>query len=122
MAAKAHETRRHCMIRAGTVAILAVMSLAPLQTQASGINTIAAAYVGTWNTRTVHYKTTYSKPRTETSRLKNVCWNSAGYFACDQFVNGASKALIVFTYDKSRNMYHSMTCRPTAVPPRPASC
>jgi hypothetical protein len=35
------------------------------------------------------------------------CWKSGGYFACNQYVNGESKALLVFTYDESRNVYTS---------------
>ncbi len=89
-----------------------VLSLAgaalPLRGGSSGIGAIGT-YAGTWATHTTHYKTIYSKPRTEAATLRNVCWRSAGYFACDQFVNGFSKALIVFTYDRAHNIYRTYT-------------
>jgi len=66
-----------------------------------------AAYQGTWTTTIVHYKTAYSRARTETSRVRNDCWRSAEYYTCHQFVNGASAALIVYTYDPKVALYHT---------------
>ncbi len=45
--------------------------------------------------------------RTHTKLLRNDCWRSAGYYTCDQFVDGISKAFIVFTYDPVHREYRS---------------
>jgi hypothetical protein len=71
-----------------------------------GIDKILA-YQGTWKIETEHFKTRFSDPRKESSTLRNDCWRSAGYFVCDQFVDGDSKALIVFTYDAKDDTYRS---------------
>lgn len=89
-----------------TASALLVLCAATRAASAAGIDTITA-YTGSWTSHIVHYKTQYSKPRTEDSHLRNDCWRSAGYFACDQIVEGTSKALIVFTYDPKRNVYHN---------------
>ncbi|MBC5824423.1 MAG: hypothetical protein GIW99_10860 [Candidatus Eremiobacteraeota bacterium] len=94
------------MVRGAAIIAWVAMASAPLLAHASGIDTVGA-YAGTWETHIAHFKTTYSKPRSESATLRNVCWRSAGYFACDQFVDGLSKTLIVFTYDKQRNTYHT---------------
>jgi hypothetical protein len=86
-------------------------STAAAQPSGAGIEKIAA-YAGTWHSRTVHYKTAYSTARVETASVRNDCWRSAGYYACDQFVNGPSAALIVYTYDAKRDLYHT-----SAIPP-----
>ncbi len=75
-------------------------------TVAAGVGTVTA-YAGTWHTHIVYYATAESKARTEDAHLRNDCWQSAGYFACDQFVDGTSKALVVFTYDSASNVYHT---------------
>lgn len=93
---------RVCSLIAG----LLLFTCMPSVIRAAGIDTISA-YSGSWRSHIVHYKTAYSKARTEDSRLKNDCWRSAGYFACDQFVDGPSKALVVFTYDAPRRVYHT---------------
>src|ERR1022692_1329185 len=65
------------------------------------------AYQGTWKIETEHFNTRFSKAAKESSTLRNDCWRSAGYFVCDQFVNGESKDLIVFTYDAKDDTYNS---------------
>lgn len=96
-------------IRSAAPVLLAVLFAAAAATptaRAAGIDTISA-YAGTWQSHIVHYKTAYSKARTEDTHLRNDCWRSAGYYACDQFVDGPSKALIVFTYDAAHDVYHN---------------
>jgi hypothetical protein len=66
-----------------------------------------AAYQGTWKIETEHLTTRFSKASKESSTLRNDCWRSAGFFVCDQFVNGESKDLIAFTYDAKDDTYHS---------------
>jgi len=71
-----------------------------------GIEKIAA-YQGTWKIETEHFNTRFSKAAKESSTLRNDCWRSAGFFVCDQFVNGESKDLIVFSYDAKDDSYGS---------------
>lgn len=85
---------------------LIIFAAMTVQTTAAGIDTVAA-YAGTWDTHIVHYATADSKARTEHTHLRNDCWKSAAYFACDQIVDGSSKALVVFTYDPAHNVYHT---------------
>lgn len=60
------------------------------------------AYAGTWKTEIHYLDTPYSKQADTTYALRNDCWRSAAYYACDQFVGGQSKALLVFTWDPKR--------------------
>ena len=39
--------------------------------------------------------------------MRNDCWRSEGFYACDQIVNGESKALIVFTYSSKDDIFHN---------------
>ncbi|MDE2235828.1 MAG: hypothetical protein KGL13_00455 [Gammaproteobacteria bacterium] len=64
-----------------------------------------AAYAGTWKTEVGHFDTPYSKTGTDSAILKNDCWRSGGFYACHQYVNGESKALLVFTYDAKERVY-----------------
>ena len=72
----------------------------------AGIEKILA-YQGTWKIETEHFNTRFSKAAKESSTLRNDCWRSEGFFVCDQFVNGESKDLIVFTYDAKDDTYGS---------------
>lgn len=65
---------------------------------ATGLDAIAA-YAGSWQTDIQYRNTPYSKQYEAKYRLRNDCWRSAGYYACDQFVDGKSQALLVFLYD-----------------------
>lgn len=76
-----------------------------------------AVYAGTWRIHIVHYKTQYSKARSETSVLTNDCWRSRGFYACDQIVDGVSRALIVYTYDAKAGIYRSHVLQPDGSPP-----
>jgi hypothetical protein len=78
---------------------------------ADGIEKIAA-YAGTWKIVIDHVATPYSKAGHEESTLRNDCWRSGGYFACNQYVNGESKVLLVFTYDAEADRYTSYPVPP----------
>lgn len=65
------------------------------------------AYAGTWKTEIRHLETPFSKASRESSILKNDCWRSGGFLACDQIVDGDSKALLVFMYDAKGDIYAS---------------
>ncbi|MGD0628800.1 MAG: hypothetical protein ABR987_05580 [Terracidiphilus sp.] len=79
--------------------------------QAAGIDVICA-YAGTWNIEIDHFDTANSKASHEKTLLRNDCWKSGGYFACNQYVNGESKVLIVFTYNAKDNVYTSYQIPP----------
>ena len=88
----------------GAAAALAQTQTSGAQTQTSGIDAIQA-YAGTWKTETEHFDTPYSKAGRESSTLRNECWKNGGFYVCNQYVNGESKALIVFTYDEKSKSY-----------------
>lgn len=67
-------------------------------TPPSGLD-LVAAYAGIWQADIQYQDTPYSKKYEAKYQLRNECWRSAGFYACNQFVDGASKALVVFTYD-----------------------
>ncbi|HSN18738.1 MAG TPA: hypothetical protein VLV87_11100, partial [Gammaproteobacteria bacterium] len=60
---------------------------------------VVAAYAGVWQSDIQYLDTPYSKRYDARYQLRNDCWRSAGFYACNQFVDGASKALVVFMYD-----------------------
>lgn len=65
---------------------------------AAGLDALSA-YAGVWQTEIHYLDTPYSQRRDTTYELRNDCWRSAGFYACDQFVGGESKALVIYTYD-----------------------
>ena len=82
-------------------AVTALIHAAPLPT---GLGKIAA-YAGTWKTQTGHFDTLFSKAGKDSAIIRNHCWRSGNYYACHQYVNGDSKALLVFTYDVKDDSY-----------------
>ena len=64
-----------------------------------------AAYAGTWKTETGHFDTPFSKAGRDAATIKNDCWRSDNYYACNQYVNGDSKALLVYTYNAKDGTY-----------------
>ena len=74
--------------------------------ESSGLDKISA-YAGRWKIETTHFETAFSKAGSDSTTLKNECWRSAGFYVCDQIVNGDSKALVIFTYDEKTGTYAS---------------
>jgi hypothetical protein len=72
----------------------------------TGIDVIWA-YAGSWKVEIDHLDTAQSKASHEVTNLRNACWKDGGYLACNQYVDGESKALIVFTYNAKDNTYTS---------------
>jgi hypothetical protein len=70
------------------------------------------AYAGTWDIEIDHFDTANRKASHEKTVLRNDCWKSGGYVACNQYVNGESKVLIVFTFDPRTNIYTSYQVPP----------
>jgi hypothetical protein len=65
------------------------------------------AYAGVWKVEIDHLDTAHSKAGHEVTNLRNVCWKDGGYLACNQYVDGESKVLIVCTYNAKDNAYTS---------------
>lgn len=91
--------------------LVAAFSLAPAASATpdaapSGIDVIWA-YAGSWKVEIEHLDTTQSKASHEVTSLRNACWKDGGYLACNQYVDGESKALIVFTYNAADKTYTS---------------
>ncbi len=80
---------------------------------AGGIEAIAA-YAGTWKAEITHLDTPYSKASHEAYSLRNDCWRSGEFYACHQFVDEESKAVVVFAYDAKTNAYASYPITPGA--------
>ena len=72
----------------------------------SGVGAIWA-YAGTWKTSTETFDTAHSKAAREQTTLRNACWKDGSYLACNQYVDGDSKVLIVFTYNGKNKSYTS---------------
>lgn len=65
------------------------------------------AYAGNWDTQVTHLDTPYGKAGSEHHRLVNDCWRSTLFYVCQQSLDGAPKALLVFTYDPAQDRYAS---------------
>ena len=77
-----------------------------VQAPTGGIDAVMA-YAGTWKVSGERFATAHSDAGKEDTTLRNDCWKSGGYVACNQYVNGASKVLLVFTYSDLTKMYTS---------------
>lgn len=76
------------------------------QQPTAGIDAIMA-YSGTWKVQGERFATAYSNAGKEDTTLRNECFKSGLYVACNQYVNGESKVLIVFTYNDALKLYTS---------------
>lgn len=85
-------------------ALASAFSQAPQQSQASGIDAIMA-YAGTWKVQGERFATAHSNSGKEDTTLRNECWKTGAYVVCNQFVNGESKTLLIFTYNDKQKMY-----------------
>jgi hypothetical protein len=75
-----------------------------------------AVLTGTWKTDSQQFDTDFSKAGRDTSTLRNDCWRSGEFYACDQYVNGKSKALIVFSFSASDGTYNTYAIRSGGAP------
>lgn len=69
-------------------------------------------YAGTWAVTIDHFDTAHSKALHEQTTLRNACWKDGGYLACNQYIDGVSKVLIVFTYTGKNGVYTSYQVPP----------
>ena len=88
-----------CLSQAGVGA-------SPAPEQATGID-VVWAYAGVWKVEMEHFDTAQSKAAHEKTTLRNACWKNGAYLACNQYVDGDSKILIVFTYNAKAKVYTS---------------
>lgn len=89
-------------------AALLMLVFAPLAARAASPDSPLdriLAYAGSWTVEIVHLDTPFSKAGHEVTHLRNDCWKSGAFVACNQVIDGVSKALIVFTYDAKTNRY-----------------
>lgn len=75
-----------------------------VQQPTAGIDAIMA-YAGTWKVHGERFSTLFSAAGTEDTTLRNECLKIGGYIVCNQYVNGESKVLIVYTYSDLLKMY-----------------
>jgi hypothetical protein len=89
---------------AGLVRLNAAPAVPP--SAPAGID-VVWAYAGVWKVEIDHLETAQSKASHEVTNLRNACWKDGGYLACNQYVDGESKVLLVFTYNAKDNTYTS---------------
>src|SRR3569833_3398667 len=77
-----------------------------VQQPTGGIDSLMA-YAGTWKVNGERFASAFCVAGKEESTLRNDCWKSGPYVACNQYVNGESKVLLVFTYSDLTKMYTS---------------
>lgn len=70
---------------------------------------VILAYRGSWKVEVEHLATPQSKATHETSNLRNICWKSNEYAACNQVVNGESKILLVYVYNAAEKNFTAYT-------------
>jgi hypothetical protein len=92
----------------GTLACAAAIAAPP-----TGIEALTA-YAGEWKADITHLDTPFSKAGHETYTLRNDCWLSGTFYACHQYVDGDSKAVIVFAFDAKSNSFSSYPITPGA--------
>jgi hypothetical protein len=92
-------------ILAAVLVSIASVGITPAQ-QPAGVGLIWA-YAGTWKTETENLDTAHSKASHEKATLRNSCWKDGAYVACNQYVDGDSKILLVFTYNEADKTYTS---------------
>lgn len=88
------------------------------QTSLSGLEKLKVL-AGTWKSDGQAYDTEFSKAAKDTSTLNNDCWQSGEFYACDQIVNGASRALIIFTFNAKDGTYNNYAVQAGGAPARP---
>ena len=89
-----------------SVVLTQVHAQDPARNPNKGIAAIRA-YEGTWKLHIDTLETAHSKAGHEDKVLRNDCWGSGSYYACNQYVDGDSKVLLVFTFDADRQAYTS---------------
>jgi len=86
-----------CGIMLGASALVAnpLSKNAAAQSAPAGLEKLKVL-AGTWKSDGQAYDTEFSKASKDSSTLHNDCWQSGEFYACDQIVDGVSRALIIF--------------------------
>ena len=58
-----------------------------VQQPTAGVDAVMA-YAGTWKVKGERFATAHSDAGKDDTTLRYDCWKSAGYVACNQFLNG----------------------------------
>jgi len=74
---------------------------------------------GTWKSDGQAYDTEFSKATKDTATLHNDCWQSGEFYACDQIVDGMSRALIVFSFNAKDGTYNNYAIQAGGAPAGP---
>lgn len=75
---------------------------------ATGLDKLSV-YAGSWNIASEYFNTPYTKAHKEQSVVRNNCWRSRNYFACNQVSGTELETFIVYTYDPKAAVYHVYT-------------
>jgi hypothetical protein len=87
-----------------TPAQAAPLNAGPAASLNAGIDALTM-YSGVWKIHTEQFDTAHSKASIADNTLRNACWKNGPYFACNQYVDGVSKVLLIFTFVPSENRY-----------------
>ncbi len=68
---------------------------------------VFSRYAGTWKVELTRVEPPYSKAGPEAMTVRNDCWRSEVFYVCDQIIDGAPKALVVFFYNAEDKSYGS---------------
>ena len=117
-------------MRRTAIALVVLCATAPLLRNSSARASLAAqasplgleklkVLAGTWKSDGQAYDTEFSKAAKDTSTLHNDCWQSGEFYACDQIVDGVSRALIIFTFNAKDGTYNNYAIQVGGAPARP---
>jgi hypothetical protein len=95
--------QRLSLVLFGLLVLVGICDASPLGT---GIK-VLSVYAGTWKVEIMHLHTPFSKAGKESYTLRNDCWGSGDFYACNQYVDGESKAELVFSYNAKDKTYVS---------------
>jgi hypothetical protein len=73
----------------------------------------------TWKSDGQAFDTEFSKASKDSSTLRNDCWQSGEFYACDQIVDGVSRALIIFSFNAKDGTYNNYAIQADGAPARP---
>ena len=93
-------------------------SIVRAQAKAAGLDALKVL-AGTWKADGEAFDTEFSKASKDTSTLHNDCWQSGEFYACDQIVDGVSRALIVFSLSEKDGTFNNYAIQAGGAPAGP---
>jgi hypothetical protein len=88
------------------------------QEATSGLDALKVL-AGAWKAEGEVFDTEFSKATKDTATLHNDCWQSGEFYACDQIVDGVSRALIVFSFNEKDGTYNNYAIPAGGLPAGP---